>query len=157
MSETSGIVKYASCVCLFFVYNSPVSPYAIFNMSNPARKRAYRHRVICSECGKEIVAEYQDAHAKTRHKGKEVKFTVPRAPNQSQLGFTNSDETITSMPKCRKIDAQNVGSDLQTDSGTDIVDSSDTVTAPDNWDKSEIEVNNGVPATSEFTDVACLR
>ena len=49
------------------------------------------------------------------------------------------------MPKCRKIDAQNVGSDLQTDSGTNIVISSDTDTAPDNWDKSEIEVNNGVP------------
>ena len=157
MSETSGIVKYASCG--FFCYNSPVSLYAIFNMSNPARKRAYRHRVICSECGKEIVAEYQDAHAKTKHKGKKVKFTVPRAPNQSQLGFTNSDEAITSMPKCRKIDAQNVGSDLQTDSGTNIVVSSDTDTAPDNWDKSEIEVNNGVtdvgvpvPDESEIMD-----
>ena len=128
-------------------------------MSNLARKRTYRHRVICSECGKEIVAEYQDAHAKTKHKGKKVKFTVPRAPNQSQLGFTNSDEAITSMPKCRKIDAQNVGSDLQTDSGTNIVILSDTDTAPDNWDKSEIEVNNGVtdvgmpvPDESEITD-----
>ena len=59
-------------------------------MSNPApqkRKRAYRHRVTCSECKKDIVAEYQDAHARTKHIGKRVKFTVSRAPNQSQLGF----------------------------------------------------------------------
>ena len=36
-------------------------------MSNPEpqkQKRAYRHRVKCSECKKEIVAECQDAHAR---------------------------------------------------------------------------------------------
>ena len=38
-------------------------------------------------------------------------------PNQSQLGFTGGDETI---------DAENVDSDLQNDSSTDIVDSSGT-------------------------------
>ena len=67
---------------------------------NPApqkRKRAYRHRVKCSECEKKIVAEYQDAHARTKHIGKKVKFTISRAPNQSQLGFTDGDETITNM------------------------------------------------------------
>ena len=57
--------------------------------------------------------------------------------------------------KCSKIDAENVGSDLQNESSTDIVvDSSDPA-----LDKSEMEVihvNNGArrtPATSEFTDV----
>ena len=52
-------------------------------MSNPVpqkRKRAYRHRVKCSECKKEIVAEYQDAHARTKHVGKKVKFSISRAP-----------------------------------------------------------------------------
>ena len=93
-------------------------------MSNPApqkHKRAYRHRVTCSECKKTsyvIVAEYQDAHARTKHVGKKVKFTVSRAPNQTQLGFTGGDETITNMLKCSKIDAENVGSDLQNDSNT---------------------------------------
>ena len=126
-------------------------------MSNPApqkRKRAYRHRVKCSECKKEIVAEYQDAHVRTKHIGKKVKFTISRAPNQSQLGFTGGDETITNMVKCSKIDAEDVGSDLQNDSRIDIVvDSSDTA-----LDKSEIEViqvNNGAccaPATSESMD-----
>ena len=126
-------------------------------MSNPAsqkRKRAYRHRVKCSEYKKEIVAEYQDAHVRTKHIGKKVKFTISRAPNQSQLGFTGGDETITNMVKCSKIDAEDVGSDLQNDSRIDIVvDSSDTA-----LDKSEIEViqvNNGAccaPATSESMD-----
>ena len=94
-------------------------------MSNPAppkRKRAYRHRVTCSECKKDIIAEYQDAHARTKHIGKKVKFTVSRAANQSQLGFTGGDETITNMLKCSKIDAESVGSDLQNDSSTDTVD-----------------------------------
>ena len=126
-------------------------------MSNPApqkRKRAYRHRVTCSECKKDIVAEYQDAHARTKHIGKKVKFTVSRAPNQSQLGFAGGDETITNMLKCSKIDAENVGSDLQNDSSTYIVDSSDT--ALDTSEIEVIQVNNAArraPATSEFMDV----
>ena len=59
------------------------------------------------------------------------------------------------MVKCSKVDAENVGSDLQNDSSTDIVvDSSDTAV-----DKSEMEamqVNNGAhrpTVTSEFMDV----
>ena len=128
-------------------------------MSNPApqkRKRAYRHRVTCSECKKDIVAEYQDAHARTKHIGKRVKFTVSRAPNQSQLGFTGGDETIN-MLKYSKIDAEDVGSDLQNDNSTDIVDSLDT--APDKSEIEMIQVNNGVrraPATSEFMDVGVI-
>lgn len=124
------------------------------NLAPQKHKRAYRHRVNCSECKKDIVAEYQDAHVRTKHVGKKVKFTLSRAPNQSQLGFTGGDETITNMLKCSKIDAENVGSDLQNDSRTDIVDSSDTA-----LDKSEVEViqvNNDArraSATSEFMDV----
>ena len=126
-------------------------------MSNPAppkRKRAYRHRVTCSECKKDIIAEYQDAHARTKHIGKKVKFTVSRAANQSQLGFTGGDETITNMLKCSKINAESIGSDLQNDSSTDTVDSLDIA-----LDKSEIEaiqVNNGArraQVTCEFMDV----
>ena len=77
----------------------------LLDISNPApqkRKRAYRHRFKCSECKNEIVAEYQDARARTKHKGKKVKFATSRAPNQSQLGFTGGDETITNMVKCSK-------------------------------------------------------
>ena len=128
-------------------------------MSNPApqkRKRAYRHRITCSECKKDIVAEYQDARARTKHIGKRVKFTVSRAPNQSQLGFTGGDETIN-MLKYSKIDAEDVGSDLQNDNSTDIVDSLDT--APDKSEIEMIQVNNGVrraPATSEFMDVGVI-
>ena len=128
-------------------------------MSNPApqkRKRAYRHRVTCSECKKDIVAEYQDAHTRTKHIGKRVKFTVSRAPNQSQLGFTGGDETINIL-KYSKIDAEDVGSDLQNDNSTDIVDSLDT--APDKSEIEMIQVNNGVrraPATSEFMDVGVI-
>ena len=85
------------------------------------RKRAYCHRVKCSECKKQIVAEYQDAHARTKHIDKKVKFTISRAPNQSQLGFTDGDETVTKMVKCSKIDGENVDSDLQNDKSTDIV------------------------------------
>ena len=48
-----------------------------------------------TESEKEIVVDYQDAHARTRHMGKKVKFTICRAPNQSQLRFTGGDETIT--------------------------------------------------------------
>ena len=128
-------------------------------MSNPVpqkRKRAYRHCVTCSECKKDIVAEYQDARARTKHIGKRVKFTVSRAPNQSQLGFTGGDETIN-MLKYSKIDAEDVGSDLQNDNSTDIVDSLDT--APDKSEIEMIQVNNGVrraPATSEFMDVGVI-
>ena len=127
-------------------------------MSNPApqkRKGAYRHRVTCSECKKDIVAEYPNAHARTKHIGKRVKFTVSRAPNQSQLGFTSGDETIN-MLKYSKIDAEDVGSDLQNDNSTDVVDSLDT--APDKSEIEMIQVNNGVrraPATSEFM-VVCV-
>ena len=58
------------------------------------------------------------------------------------------------MLKCSKIDAENVGSDLQNNSLTDIVDSSDT--ALDKTDVEVIQVNNDArraPATSEFMDV----
>ena len=74
-------------------------------------------------------------------------------PNQSQLGFTGGDET-TNMLKCSKISAEDVGSDLQNDSSTDMLDSLDT--APDKSEIEMIQVNNGVrraPATSEFMDV----
>ena len=92
----------------------------------------------------------------TKHVGKKVKFSISRGPNQSQLGFTGGDKTITNMVKCSKVDAKNVGSDLQNDSSTDkVVDSSDTAV-----DKSRemeaMQVNNGAhrtPATSEFLDV----
>ena len=36
-------------------------------------------------------------------------------------GFTCGDETNTNMVKCNKIETENVGSDLQNDSSTDIV------------------------------------
>ena len=55
------------------------------------------------------------------------------------------------MLKCSKIDAENVGADLQNDSSTDIVDSSDTA-----LDKSEIEViqaNNGNSACSGYVRI----
>ena len=58
------------------------------------------------------------------------------------------------MLKCSKISAEDVGSDLQNDSSTDMVDSLDT--APDKSEIEMIQVNNGVrraPATSEFMDV----
>ena len=58
------------------------------------------------------------------------------------------------MLKYSKIDAEDVGSDLQNDNSTDIVDSLDT--APDKSEIEMIQVNNGVrraPATSEFMDV----
>ena len=91
-------------------------------MSNPApqkRKRAYRHRVTFFRMKKRHRCEYQDAHVRTKHIGNKVKFTVSRAPNQSQLGFTGGDKTIN-MLKCSKIDAEDVGSDLQNESSTDI-------------------------------------
>ena len=56
------------------------------------------------------------------------------------------------MLKYSKIDAEDVGSDLQNDSSTDIVDSLDT--APDKSEIEMIQVNNGVRrATSEIMDV----
>ena len=59
------------------------------------------------------------------------------------------------MVKCSRVDTENVGSDLQNDSSTDIVvDSSDT--AMDKSDMEAMQVNNGAhrtPATSEFMDV----
>ena len=82
-----------------------INSIVLLDMSNPApqkRKRAYRHRFKCSECEKEIVAEYQDARARTKHIRKKVKFTTSRAPNQSRLGFSGGDDTITSMVKCSK-------------------------------------------------------
>lgn len=113
-------------------------------MSNPVpqkRKRAYRHRATCSECKKDIFSEYQDAHARTKHIGKKLKFTVSRTPNQSQLGFSGGDKTINIL-KCSKIDHEDIGSDLQNDSSTDIdiVDSSDP--ALDKSEIEEIQVNN---------------
>ena len=53
------------------------------------------------------------------HIGKKVKFTISRAPFQSQLGFTGGDKTTTNVLKCSKIDAENVTSDLQNDNSTD--------------------------------------
>ena len=95
--------------------------------------------------------------------GKKVKFTISRAPNQSQLGFTGGNETITNMVKCSKIDAEDVGSDLQNDSRIDIVvDSSDTALDKGNSDTSEImdmeSIDNGAdnstsaPDTTEIVD-----
>ena len=58
------------------------------------------------------------------------------------------------MLKCSKISAEDVGSDLQNNSSTDMVDSLDT--APDKSEIEMIQVNNGIrraPATSEFMDV----
>ena len=58
------------------------------------------------------------------------------------------------MLKYSKIDAEDIGPDLQNDNSTDIVDSLDT--APDKSEIEMIQVNNGVrraPATSEFMDV----
>lgn len=79
-------------------------------MSNPAPQKVK----------KEIVVEYQDAHARTRHMGKKVKFiyiTICRAPNQSQLRFTGGDETITNKINAVKLTPKTsyVGSDLQND------------------------------------------
>ncbi len=68
------------------------------------RKRAYRYRVVCSVCQKEIVAEYQDVHAKTKHKGKNVKFSVAVDAKQAKLCFATGGETVAIMPKRRNID-----------------------------------------------------
>ena len=106
------------------------------------------NRVNCSECKRYIVAEYQDAHARTKHIGKKVKFSLSRAPNQLQLGFTGGDKAITNTLTCSKIYAENVASDLQNDSSTNTADSSNNALA-----KSEIKVNNGArraPATTEL-------
>lgn len=59
-------------------------------MSHPAdieksRKRRYRQRVVCENCGKEIDSDYKDGHAKKVHKGEKVKFKVVVDANQSQL------------------------------------------------------------------------
>ena len=65
-----------------------LSLYTILDMSNAApqkRKRAYRHRVKCSECKKEIVAEYQDAHARTKHVGNIALINIERAYANSVL------------------------------------------------------------------------
>ena len=74
-------------------------------MPNPApqkQKQAYRHRVKCSECKKEIVAEYQDAHARTKHTSKKVKFNYYFSCTKSiatTVGVTGGDDTITNMVK----------------------------------------------------------
>ena len=66
------------------------------------RRRAYRHRVICSICQKEILSEYQVTHAKTKHKGKKVKFTIPVDATQSKLCFTTNNKTAANSSKVRK-------------------------------------------------------
>ncbi|CAB4038348.1 Hypothetical predicted protein, partial [Paramuricea clavata] len=68
------------------------------------RKRAYRYRVVCSVCQKEIVAEYQDVHAKTKHKGKKVKFTVAVDAKQAKLCFATAGETVAITTKRKKSD-----------------------------------------------------
>ena len=98
----------------------------LLDMSNPApqkRKRAYRHRFKCSECKKEIVVEYQDARAKTKHIRKKVKFTTSHAQiNRNWASLAAMKQSPIWLNA-----AVNVGSYLQNDSSTDIVvDSSDT-------------------------------
>ena len=39
-----------------------------------ARKRTYRQRVTCSECGKEIDSDYADSHGK-KHQGKRLNLS----------------------------------------------------------------------------------
>lgn len=39
------------------------------------RKRLYRHRVTCSECGKELDSDYAESHCK-KHPGKKVKYSA---------------------------------------------------------------------------------
>lgn len=51
-----------------------------------ARKRLYRHRVTCSECGKELDSDYAESHRK-KHPGKKVKYTAPIDKSQRQLTF----------------------------------------------------------------------
>jgi hypothetical protein len=86
------------------------------------RKRSYRYRVVCSICQKEIVAEYQDVHAKTKHKGKDVKFTIAVDSKQTKLCFGTGGETVATPKKCKNDcekntednEAEGNGSDPQT-------------------------------------------
>ena len=58
--------------------------------------------MICSVCQKEILSEYQVTHAKTKHKGKIVKFTIPVNATESMLCFTTDDKTVANTSKVRK-------------------------------------------------------
>ena len=49
-----------------------------------ARKRTYRQRVTCSECGKEIDSDYADSHGK---KGEKVKFVAVLDKAQKQFFY----------------------------------------------------------------------
>ena len=55
-------------------------------MAEQSRKRTYRQRVTCSECGKEFDSDYADNHGK-KHQGKKVKFIAVHDRSQKQLSF----------------------------------------------------------------------
>ena len=38
-----------------------------------SRKRSYRYRVNCDECGKEFDSDWVEAHSRVVHSGREVK------------------------------------------------------------------------------------
>ena len=92
----------------------------------------------------DIVAEYQYAFSRTKLIGKKVKFTISGKPNQSPARFFSAAiKQITNMLKFSKIHAENVGSVLQNDGSTDIMDSSNNALA-----KSEIEVTRSSTCSS---------
>ena len=58
-----------------------------------SKKRPYRHRVICEKCQKEINSDNKENHIKTKHNGRDVKFTIAQDKKQCPLCFGLSSST----------------------------------------------------------------
>ncbi|KAJ8017896.1 hypothetical protein HOLleu_44430 [Holothuria leucospilota] len=52
-----------------------------------SRKRSYRYRVSCKECGKEMDSDWKNSHSRSKHGGRKVEYTAALPSSQSTLNF----------------------------------------------------------------------
>lgn len=64
-------------------------------MADQSRKRAYRQRVKCSACSKEMDSDYAESHSSKQHQGIKVKFVVIVEKSQKQLSFFTHVKPLT--------------------------------------------------------------
>ena len=73
--------------------------------SSGNRKRAYREKLQCSICKKEVDSDYQKTHAKNQHPGESPQFTRVLLKGQGKISFS---------PKLPRSDGQSSVSDVST-------------------------------------------
>ena len=132
------------------------------------QKHPYRHRVSCSECSKNIDSDYKDRHAKSKHPGKNLKFTTIVSPSQTQLNFTRKNDNepvgVAKRPKLDQVPVDSVKSVINlSESVQDTLEQDrllDTLNNDDNTDNtatisiSQLNTNSVSGAAFQFEEIS---